>query len=193
MGYGEGKEMLTNSKTKDKFQLVLSGNKGRRVVAKKVSKWYKQKWTWNGIMPLCLDDNTCRKIFPDKFLFYFMHGGYLFSENRSGKIVTQFMYKGEMYEHSQRTDSEGTIIYATPGVAMDFPIRGPADMNNYNAKPHRKETLPRGYRVLFFSEKNGFQDVKDFDPSLARATRMDDDRHVVTTAICARIRIPHNA
>ena len=47
--------------------------------------------------------------------------------------------------------------------------------------------------MLSFSEKTGFQDVKDFDPSLARTTRMNHDRHLETTAIHARLEIPYSA
>ena len=185
--------MLTNIKTKDKLKLVMSGNKGLRVVPKKGSRWYKHQWKWNGIMPLCLDDNTCRTFLSKKSSENLIQGGYPFSEYRSGKIVTQFTYKGKIYEHSHRTDSEGAIIYSTPGAAIDLPMRGLPEVNNDKAKLNKKETLPRRYRVLSFSEKTGFQDVKDFDPSLARTTRMNHDRHLETTAIHARLEIPYSA
>ena len=105
-----------------------------------------------------------------------MHQSYPFSENRNGKIVTQFTYKGDTYEASGRTDSEGALIFANRGVPMDLPING---RNNQEA-----------YRVLSFSEQEGFQDLEDFNPTLALTDRLNDDRHLQTAAIHAGLSIP---
>ena len=39
------------------------------------------------------------------------------------------------------------------------------------------------YRVFSFSEQEGFQDLEDFDPTLALTDRLNDDRHLQTAAI----------
>merc|ERR1719495_1563874 len=96
---GEGEEILTNIDVMDKSKLALSGNMGLSVVPEEGSEWYEHLWTWNDIMPLCLDDNTCRSFMPDETSRSLMHESYPFSENRNGKMVTQFTYKGETYEH----------------------------------------------------------------------------------------------
>merc|ERR1719513_476966 len=183
---GEGEEILTNIGAIDKSKLVLSGNEGLSVVPEKGSEWYEHLWTWNDIMPLCLDDNTCRSFMPDETSRSLMHESYPFSENRNGKMVTQFTYKGETYEHSQRTDSEGAIIYATRGVPMDLPIAGLTDMK-------KSDAIPKRYRVFSFSDRDGFLDIEDFDPSLAVTNRLNEDRHLQTAAIHTGIGIPLSA
>jgi len=165
---------------------AMSGNSGPLVVPEKGSKWHEHLWTWESIMPLCLDDNTCSSYTPDLTSRSLMHQSYPFSENRNGEMVTQFTYKGETYEHSQRTDSEGAIIYATRGVPMDLPIMGLTDMKKPGA-------MPRRYRVLSYSDRDGFTDMKDFDPSLALTDRLNQDRHLQTAAIHTGIGIPHSA
>ena len=183
---GEGEEILTNIGAIDKSELALSGNEGLSVVPEKGSEWYEHLWTWNDIMPLCLDDNTCRSFMPDETSRSLMHESYPFSENRNGKMVTQFTYKGETYEHSQRTDSEGAIIYATRGVPMDLPIAGLTDMK-------KSDAIPKRYRVFSFSDRDGFLDIEDFDPSLAVTNRLNEDRHLQTAAIHTGIGIPLSA
>merc|ERR1712013_608344 len=90
------------------------------------------------------------------------------------------------YEHSQRTDSEGAIIYATRGVPMDLPIAGLTDMKKSGG-------IPKRYRVFSFSDRDGFLDIEDFDPSLALTNRLNEDRHLQTAAIHTRIGIPLSA
>ena len=53
-----------------------------------------------------------------------MHKSYPLSQIEDGKIVSQFTYKGETYEVSQRRDPEGALIYATQGLPLDLPIMG---------------------------------------------------------------------
>merc|ERR1712025_1502389 len=95
-------------------------------------------------------------------------------------------YKGETYEHSQRTDSEGAIIYATRGVPMDLPIAGFTDMKKSGG-------IPKRYRVFSFSDRDGFLDIEGFDPSLALTNRLNEDRHLQTAAIHTGIGIPLSA
>merc|ERR1712121_565478 len=77
---------------------------------------YKQ-WSWDQILPFCMDmdgsDNFCiyEGYKPDETSRSLMHKSYPFSEIEDGKIVSQFTYKGETYEVSQRRDSEGALIY----------------------------------------------------------------------------------
>jgi len=181
---GEGEEALVGAGT-DHVR-AQSGNADLSVVPGEASDWHEHLWTWESIMPLCLDDNTCRSFMPDVASRSLMHESYPFSEIRNGKIVTQFTYKGETYEHSQRTDSEGAIIYATRGVPLDIPIKG---LTNFE----RSDAIPKRYRVFSFSEKDGFKDIKDFDPSLALTDRLNEDRHLQTAAIHTGIEIPESA
>ena len=90
-----------------------------------------------------------------------MHQSYPFSENRNGKTVTQFTYEGDTHEASRRTNSVGALIFVNRGVPLDLPING---RNNQEV-----------YRVLSFSEQEGFQDLEDFNPTLALTDRLNDD------------------
>lgn len=153
--------------------LAKSGKSESKVVPEEEDG---KAWTWEGITPICFDDNKCSLSVPDQTSRSLMHQSYPFSENRNGKIVTQFTYKGETYEASGRTDSEGALIFANRGVPMDLPING---RNNQEA-----------YRVLSFSEQEGFQDLEDFNPTLALTDRLNDDRHLQTAAIHAGLSIP---
>merc|ERR550517_582222 len=124
-------------------------------------------------------DNFCQYegYAPDETSRSLMHESYPFSGNEDGKIVSQFTYKGETYEIGQRRDSEGALIYATRGLPVDLPIIG-------------RKNLEKRYRVFSFSEKMGFMDIEDFDPSLAVTDRLNDGRHVQAAAIHAGLRIP---
>merc|ERR1719341_976890 len=130
-------------------------------------------------------DNFCKYecYKPDEATRSLMHKSYPFSQTEDGKIVSQFTYKGETYEVSQRRDSEGALIYATRGLPLDLPIMGRTNVYKSNAAPMR-------YRVLSFSEKMGFMDIEDFDPSLAVMDRLNDGRHVQAASIHAGLRIP---
>merc|ERR1719472_722865 len=68
---------------------------------------------------------------------------------------------------------------------MDLPILGRrTTLGDANV-------LPRKYRVFSFSEKNGFRDIEDFDPSLAVTDRLNDQmRHIQAAAISTGIKIP---
>jgi len=178
---GVGEEALTSLGSE--YILAQSGNSDPMVCVDK-GEWLKP-WTWESINPLCLDDNKCEYWMPDDTSRYLMHEIYPFSENRNGEMVSQFTYKGETYEQSQGTDSEGAIIYATRGVPMDLPIMGLTNMEEPNA-------ISRRYRVFNYSESDGFRDVDDFDPSLAVTNRRNQDRHLQTGAMHAGIGIPRS-
>merc|ERR1719341_3055944 len=91
------------------------------------------------------------------------------------------------YDGSQRTDSEGALIYATRGLPLDLPIMGRTNLEDTNA-------MPRQYRVFSFSEENGFTDVEDFDPSLAVTDRVNDNnRHIQAASISTGIKIPSSS
>jgi len=162
--------------------VVQSGVSGSSVIP---STGYEQ-WTWEKILPYCMDmdsDNLCKYegYKPDEASRSLMHKSYPFSEGEDGKIVSQFTYKGETYEVSQRRDSEGALIYATRGLPLDLPIMG-----------WKTNAVPRRYRVLSFSEKMGFMDIEDFDPSLAVMDKVNDGRQVTAAAtpIHAHFSIP---
>jgi len=180
---GEGEDALT-SLGSEKI-VVQSGVSGSRVIP---LTGY-QQWTWEKILPYCMDmdgDNFCKYDWyePDETSRSLTHKSYPFSENMDGKMVTQFTYKGETYEVSQRKDSEGALIYATRGLPLDLPIMG-------RTKLEEAGDIPRKYRVLSFSEKNGFRDIEDFDPSLAVTDRLNDvQRHIQAAAISTGIKIP---
>ena len=173
---GEGEDALT-SLGSEKIK-VQSGVSGSSVVP--VGGW--EQWTYEQLLPYCMDmdsDNFCQYegYAPDETSRSLMHESYPFSGIEDGKIVSQFTYKGETYEVGQRRDSEGALIYATRGLPVDLPIMG-------------RKNLERQYRVFSFSEKNGFRDIEDFDPSLAVTDRLNDGRHVQAAAIHAGLRIP---
>ena len=134
-----------------------------------------------------MDDNKCRKPVTrmPETSHSLMQNIYPFSEDRDGTMVTKFTYKGKKFEYSERTDSEGALIYAPLGVPFpsDLPIIGITSMNKSNAKPRR-------YRVFSFSESDGFRDIKDFDSSRAVTDQENDGRHLEATAIHAHIDIP---
>jgi hypothetical protein len=180
---GEGEDALT-SLSSEKI-LVQSGVSGSRVIP--LAGF--EQWTWENILPYCMDmdgDNFCKYegYKPDETSRTLTHKNYPFSENMDGKMVTQFTYKGETYEVSQRKDSEGALIYATRGLPLDIPIMGRTNLEEANA-------IPRTYRVFSFSEKNGFRDIEDFDPSLAVTDRLNDQmRHIQAAAISTGIKIP---
>ena len=180
---GEGEAALT-SLSSEKI-LVQSGVSGSRVIPLASS----EQWTWENILPYCMDmggDNFCKYegYKPDETSRTLTHKNYPFSENMDGKMVTQFTYKGETYEVSQRKDSDGALIYATRGLPLDLPIMGRTKLKAANA-------IPRKYRVFSFSEKNGFRDIEDFDPSLAVTDRLNDQmRHIQAAAISTGIKIP---
>merc|ERR1711934_831785 len=143
---GEGEDALT-SLGSEKIK-VQSGVSGSSVVP---LGGYEQ-WTWEKILPYCMDmdgDNFCKYegYKPDETSRTLTHKNYPFSENMDGPMVTQFTYKGETYEVSQRKDSEGALIYATRGLPLDLPIMGQRKLEEDNA-------IPRKYRVFSFSEKN---------------------------------------
>ena len=142
------------------------------------------KWEWNGITPICMDDNKCRYRVPR--VRSLMQKTYPFSEERNGEMVSQFTYNGEVYKYSERTDSEGALIYTTRGVPLDIPIVGQTTKKNQHATPRR-------YRVFSFSDNDGFRDIEDFDPTLALINRINDDRHMQTASIHGKIPIPSSA
>ena len=170
---GKGEDALTNLWSLN--VLAESGNSGSFVVPAEEG----HQWTWEGISPICFDDNKCSLSLPDQTSRSLMHQSYPFSEKRDGRIVTQFTYKGDTYEATGRTDSEGALIFANRGIPMDIPISG---RNN--------QETPERFRVFSFSERDGFQDVEDFDPSIAVTDRLNDDRHLQTSAIHGGISIP---
>jgi len=179
----EGEDALT-SLGSEKI-VAQSGVSGSSVIP---MTGYKQ-WTWDQILPYCMDmdgsNNFCiyEGYKPDETSRSLMHKSYPFSEIEDGKIVSQFTYKGETYEVSQRRDSEGALIYATRGLPLDLPIMGRTNLAKINA-------VPRRYRVFSFSEKMGFMDIEDFNPSLAVMERLNDGRHVQAASIHAGLRIP---
>jgi len=147
-----------------------------------------EQWTWEEIYPYCMDMNSNKCKYegykPDATSRSLMHKSYPFSENEDGQVVTQFTYKGETYEVSQRTDSEGALIYATRGLPLDLPVMGLTNLQEANA-------MPRQYRVFNFSEEKGFRDIEDFDPSLALTDRVNDNnRHIQAASISTGIKIP---
>ena len=179
---GEGEDALTSLGSEK--VLKQSGVSGSSVVP---MTGYEQ-WTWDELLPYCMDmnsDNFCKYdgYKPDETSRSLMHKSYPFSENEDGKIVSQFTYKGEVYEVSQRRDSEGALIYATRGLPLDLPIMGRTNLYETN-------TVPMRYRVFSFSEKKGFMDIEDFDPSQAVMDRLNDGRHIQAAAIHAGLRIP---
>jgi len=88
---------------------------------------------------------------------------------------------------SQRTDTDGALIYTSRGLPLDLPIMGRATMGTNNA-------MPRPYRVLSFSEEEGFRDIEDFDPSLAVTDRINDSqRHIQAASIWTGIKIPESS
>ena len=150
-----------------------------------------EQWTWEQILPYCMDmnENKCKYDWykPDETSRSLMHKSYPFSEKEDGTMVTQFTYKGEMYEVSQRTDTDGALIYTSRGLPLDLPIMGRATMGTADA-------MPRPYRVLSFSEEEGFRDIEDFDPSLAVTDRINDSqRHIQAASIWTGIKIPESS
>ena len=122
---GEGEDALT-SLGSEKI-LVQSGVSAPSVIP---LTGYEQ-WTWEKILPYCMDmgddnDNFCKYegYKPDETSRSLTHKSYPFAENMDGKMVTQFTYKGETYEVSQRKDSEGALIYVSRGLPLDLPIMG---------------------------------------------------------------------
>ena len=185
----EGEDALT-SLGSEKI-LAQSGLSGSSVIPMTENGIYSVQWTWEDIYPYCMDMNSNKCKYdgykPDETSRSLMHKSYPFSENEDGQVVTQFMYKGETYEVSQRTDSEGALIYATRGLPLDLPIMGRTNLGDPNA-------LPSQYRVFSFSEENGFTDVEDFDPSLAMTDRVNDNnRHIQAASISTGIKIPSSS
>jgi len=185
----EGEDALT-SLGSEKI-LAQSGLSGSSVIPMTENGIYSVQWTWEDIYPYCMDMNSNKCKYdgykPDETSRSLMHKSYPFSENEDGQVVTQFTYKGETYEVSQRTDSEGALIYATRGLPLDLPIMGRTNLGDPNA-------LPRQYRVFSFSEENGFTDVEDFDPSLAVTDRVNDNnRHIQAASISTGIKIPSSS
>ena len=184
----EGEDALTSLGSEK--VLAHSGVSGSRLIP---LTGY-QQWTWEKILPYCMDmggDNFCKYEWytPDETSRSLMHKSYYpFSEIMDGTMVSQFTYKGETFEVSQRTDSDGALIYATRGLPMDLPVLGRrTTLGDANA-------LPRKYRVFSFSEKNGFRDIEDFDPSLAVTVRLNDvQRHLQAASIWTRIKIPESS
>ena len=150
-----------------------------------------EQWTWEQILPYCMDmnENKCKYDWykPDETSRSLMHKSFPFSEKEDGTMVTQFTYKCEMYEVSQRTDTDGALIYTSRGLPLDLPIMGRATMGAADA-------MPRPYRVLSFSEEEGFKDIEDFDPSLAVTDRINDSqRHIQAASIWTGIKIPESS
>ena len=187
---GKGGDALTNTDSSN--IMAQSGQPSLMVVPVDdgVDQSAGLKWGWNGITPICMDDNKCRK--PVTRMPETSHSLtqniYPFSEDRDGTMVTKFTYKGKKFEYSERTDSEGALIYAPLDVPFlsDLPIIGTTDMNKSNAKPRR-------YRVFSFSETDGFRDIKDFDSSQAVTEQENDGRHLEATAIYGNIGIPSSS
>ena len=69
---------------------------------------------------------------------------------------------------------------------MDLPIVGLTDMKWSGA-------IPKRYRVFSFSERDGFVDIKDFNPELALTSNLNEDRHLQTASIHTVIAIPSSA
>merc|ERR1711971_1356863 len=130
---GKGEDALTNADSSN--IMAQSGQPTLMVVPVDdgVGQSAGLKWGWNGITPICMDDNKCRKRVTSmaETSHSLTQNIYPFSEDRDGRMVTKFTYKGKKFEYSERTDSEGALIYAPLGVPFpsDLPIIGTTDMN----------------------------------------------------------------